>query len=364
MPIKVAIIGLPFTGKTTLHSAISGLPVNSLPEISAGSGIHFTTLNYDFDQRLINIAKIYQSKKVAPINIEITDYPGFDFSSNQGRERVKRLLGEVRQMDLLMVVLRDFEDPNIPAYKNRIDPVAEINELMEEFVLADMEQLTRRIEKLESAIKKPTPERDQQKKELELVKKCLDALENNHTIIDLSLSAGEEKLLRAFTLLTQIPIIVIINVGENKIRSLPEYNISIEGQIKDIIICSAKIESELNQLEEDDKLLFMQDAGINKLIRDILPERIIKSLNMDVFYTANEREAHAWLIESGTKAIESAGKIHSDIARGFIRAEVIHYDDLIALGSEKRARESGKLRSEGKDYIVKDGDVILFRFNV
>jgi len=259
-------------------------------------------------------------------------------------------------------VVRAFANESVPPYRNRIDPQADINELMEEFVFADMDQLTRRIEKLEISSKKPTPNKENDIKELDLLKRCLDALEQGKSIENVPANEQEKKMLKTFALLTQHPIVVIINIDENQLDG--NFDLHIGGMIKGSAVCAGKFEQELNQLEPQDREAFMSEAGLSEFSRDKIFKLFFSSLNMVTFYTAGENEARAWLIESNNSAVEAAGKIHTDIARGFIRAETVSYDDLVVCGSEKQAKQEGKLRAEGKEYIVKDGDIILFRFNV
>ncbi len=362
MAMRFAIIGLPFSGKTTIHSALSGIDMNELPEVSPGSGIHLSTVHYDNDERLREIARIYNSRKITPISFELMDFPGFDFSAPSGREQIRRHIADVRQCDLLILVVRAFENDSVPRYRNRIDPQADLDELLEEFVFADMDQITRRIEKLEVSVKKPTPNRENDMKELDLLRRCLAALEQGNPIENVPSSEQEKKMLKTFALLTQHPIVVIINIDENQLDR--EFDLQIPNIVKGFDVCVGKFEQELAQLDPDDRKMFMEEAGLKEFSRDRLFKMFFAGLNTITFYTAGENEARAWTLESNKSAVDAAGKIHTDIARGFIRAETISYDDIIACGSEKQAKQEGKLRAEGKNYIVKDGDIILFRFNV
>ncbi len=362
MAMRFAIIGLPFSGKTTIHSVLSGIDPNELPELAPGSGIHLSTVHYENDERLHRIAKIYNSQKITPISFELIDFPGFDFSSPAGREQIRRHVADVRQCDLLVLVVRAFESEAVPPYRNRINPQADINELMEEFIFADMDQLTRRIEKLEVSSKKPTPNKENDLKELDLLRRCLKALETGNPIEDVPANEQEKKMLKTFALLTQHPIVVIINIDESQIGK--KFDFKLPNIVKGTDVCAGRFEQELAQLEPEDRTVFMEEAGLKEFSKDRLFKLFFSGLNIVTFYTAGENEARAWLIESNRSAVEAAGKIHTDIARGFIRAETISYQDLIDAGSEKQAKQEGKLRAEGKDYIVKDGDIILFRFNV
>ncbi len=343
-------------------SAISGVGGDHLPETQPGSGMHLATLKYETDQRLWALHRMHNSRKVTPVTFEIMDFPGFDLTNQAGRDHMRRLVADVRQCDLLVIVLRAFEDASIPAYRNRVDPQADLDELTEEFVFADMEQVTRRIEKLEGEVKKPTPKREQDKKELDLLKRCLTALEQQKPVDQVPTNAEEQKLLKGFTLLTQHPLLVIINASEDQLAK--PFELKMGRMIKGSMVCAGKFEQELWQLPDEDRKTFMAEAGVKETIQDPFIRQALNGLGMILFYTSGEDDARAWLLEKGAKAVEAAGKIHSDIARGFIRAETVHFDDLMAAGSEKQARAVGKLRQEGKDYVVKDGDVIEFKFNV
>ncbi|MFA5865127.1 MAG: DUF933 domain-containing protein [Phycisphaerae bacterium] len=364
MGVRFAVIGPPYSGKTTMLSAISGVGGEHLHEVQPGSGMHLATLKYEHDPRLQALHKMHNSKKTTPAMFEIMDFPGFDLTDQTGREHVQRVVAEVRQCDLLIIVLRAFEDSSVPAYRDRIDPQADLDELTDEFVFADMEQITRRIQKLEVSSKKPTPtaNKELEKKEMEMLKRCLAALEQGKPVDQVPNGAEEMKMLKGFTLLTQHPLLVIINVSEDQLTR--KFDLKLGGMIKGSMVCAGKFEQELWQLSEEDRTTFMAEAGVTEPVQNRLIKMGLDGLNMILFYTSGEDDARAWLLEKGAKAVEAAGKIHSDISRGFIRAETVHYDDLMAIGSEKQARAAGKLRLEGKDYIVKDGDVIEFRFNV
>ncbi len=362
MAVRLAVIGPPFSGKTTLLSAVSGATGEHLHEIQPGSGMHLVTLKYEQDQRLLALHKMHSSRKLTPATFEMMDFPGFDLTSQPGRDHMRRVVAEVRQCDLLVIVLRAFADPSTPPYKNRIDPQADLDELTEEFVFADMEQVSRRIEKLEASVKKPSATKELDKKELDLLKRCLAALEQGKPVDQVPANPEEMKLIKGFTLLTQHPLLVIINVSEDQLNQ--KFELKLGRMIKGSMVCAGRFEQELWQLSGEERSAFMAEAGVKETIQDRLIKMGLDGLGMILFYTTGEDDSRAWLLEKGARAVEAAGKIHSDISRGFIRAETVHYTDLIACGSEKQARAAGKLRLEGKDYIVKDGDVIEFRFNI
>jgi len=362
MAYRFALIGFPFSGKTTTLQAACQLGPEHLLRAGNEYGEHVGTVKFTEDDRLLEIAEREKSRKLVYVNCELWDFPGFDLSTEAGRQRARRLVGEVRQCDLLVLVLRAFKDPSTPCYRDRIDPQADLEEMMEEFVFADMDQLTRRIEKLEGQIKKPTPRRDEDKKELELLKRCLAAMEAGESIDELVRTEDEQRMLRGFTLLTRRPCVVIINTDEDN------RDVTVDAgaypMVRSVMTCAAEYERQLEELDASDREAFLADAGIMELIGKRLIVSGFAAMDVIIHYTAGENEARAWEIPVNSKAVDVAGNIHSDIARGFIRAETVSYDDLMACGSIKEAKAAGKLRLEGKDYIVQDGDVILFRFNV
>jgi len=361
MSYRLALIGFPFSGKTTVLQAACGIGPDHLH--SAGDlDQHVGTLKFADDDKLDWLTELYDSKKSTPVSFELWDFPGFDLTSEQTRHQARRLLGEVRQCDLLVVVLRAFKNPSVPAYRDRVDPGSDLEELMEEFVFADMDQLARRIEKLETQVKRPTPTRDRDRKELDLLKRCLDALEAGKAVEGLVQNTEEDTLLRGFALLTQRPCVVIINTDEDKLSETDE--LKPYPAIKGKFVCAAEYERQLLELGEEERRPFLDEAGITEMLAGRLIKSSFEALGLITFYTASSPETRAWAIPRGLPAIEAASKVHSDMARGFIRAETISFDELQACGSYKQARADGKLRLEGKDYIVQDGDVILFRFNV
>lgn len=361
MPERLAIIGLPFSGKTTVLQAACGLVGGELPR-AGDLGEHVGTLRHMSDPRLNWLAEFEHSKKITATSMELWDFPGFDLTTEVSRQRIRKVLADVRQCELMVIVLRAFDNPAVPAYRDRIDPRADLEELTEEFVFADMDQLTRRVEKLEDQLKKPSPNHDQHKKELALLGRCLQALEAGEGLADIAENMEEKTMLKGFTLLTQRPCVVIINTDEDKLGR--DWDIGSYPAVKGVLTAAAEYEEQVHELDEEDRVTFLAEAGIETPLGDRLVVLALKALDMTTFYTAGEPEARAWLVTTGTKAVEAAGKIHTDIARGFIRAETISYEDLRACGSYKEARAQGKLRQEGKDYVFQDGDVTLFKFNV
>ncbi len=356
--MRVALIGPPQSGKSTLFSAVAAASGSSV-DVSRGDQPHLAVTKVP-DERLVWLSEKYQPKKTTPAELEFLDLPGFDMSSSVGRQRGKAHWSAMRQCDMLVFVVRAFEDASVPEYRERIDPSVDVCELLDEMLFADLEQVANRIEKLEAGVKKPTPKRDEQAKELDLMNRMREALENENPISDVVSTEAEDKLIRSFAFLTQKPVLVVINCGEDSVTEAgPE---ELAGQR--CIQMSARIEEEIAQLDAEERGEFLSDMGIDSPAGDRMIQACYESLKLVSFLTVGEDECRAWTIPAGTAAVVSADEIHSDIARGFIRAETVAYDDYKEGGDMKAAKANGKVRLEGKAYVVQDGDIINFRFNV
>ena len=356
--MRVALVGVAQSGKSSVLVAVAGAD-GSLPDMSRADQVHVAVAKVP-DQRLQWLADLYQPKKVIPAELEFIDLPGFDLSSEAGRNRAKTHWATMRQSDMLAFVVRAFEDPAVPAYRDRLDPSADVSELLDEMLFADLDQVTSRIKKLEAASRKPTADRKEHLKELDLMKRLSNALENDKSIAEAIADDAEAKLIRSFAFLSQKPSLGVLNCGEDALgESSPEQIASVR-----CIRLSAGIEAEIAQLDQSDRAEFLADLGLTSPARDRLLSACYESLNLVSFLTFVANECRAWTIPAGTEAVVAAGKIHTDMARGFIRAETVAFDDLRAAGDMKAAKAAGKVRLEGKSYIVQDGDVINFRFNV
>jgi len=248
----------------------------------------------------------------------------------------------------------------VAAYRGRVDPQADVQELLAELLFADLDQVIGRIAKLEASIKKPTAKRDEYLREMELMKRLEAALEAEKPISDAIGSEAEGKLVRSFAFLSQKPLLVVRNLSEDAVRGASEEAV---GGVECLPL-SAKIEEEIAELPPEERGVFLADLGASESARDRLIRACYRKLNLVSFLTTGEDEVRAWTIPAGADAVTAAGEIHSDIARGFIRAETVSYDDLRAAGDMKAAKAAGKIRLEGKTYVVRDGDIINFRFNV
>ena len=357
--MRVALIGPTQSGKSTLFAAIAEAG-GSHVDLSRPDQPHLAVVKVP-DDRLQWLGEHYQPQKVTPAELEFLDLPGMDLSDAAGRGRAQAHWPAMRQSDMLAFVVRDFDDPTVPPYRSRVDAAADLEELRTEMLFADLEQVTARVKKLEAAVRKPTSRRDEQQRELDLMRRLLETLEAERPISDAIGSEAEGKLIRSFAFLSQKPTLAVINCDEDRaaepgpdeLASLPSLQLS------------AEIEEELARLEPAERQEFLADLGLQRPARDRLIRACYERLNLVTFLTAGGKdEARAWSVPAGTDAVTAAGEIHSDMSRGFIRAETVAFEDLLAAGDMKTARAQGKVRLEGKSYVVRDGDVITFRFNV
>lgn len=356
--MKVALIGLLQSGKSTLLSAVSG---KAMPP-PGGFEIEEAIVPVP-DERLDWLFEFYKPKKAVHATIDCLDLPGFNFTDEHGRAAAHRIISHIRTVDLLVLVVRAFDNPAVAPYRNRIDPVKDLQELKTELLLADLELVATRIEKLEKQAHRPTKTLAGDKAELTLQKKLQEAIESEKPISSAIETEAEKVIIKSLGFLTLKPVIAAVNVGEERLGENVDLASAVEG-VSDVIEICAELEYELAQLDAKSRKEFMADLGLE----DSAVEKFVKScysaLGLISFLTHGGGEVKAWPVKKGTAALDAAGKVHSDIKRGFIRAETIHFDDLKELGSEKAVKAAGKARLEGKEYIVEDGDFINFRFNV
>ncbi len=352
--MKLGLIGLLQSGKSTLLSALSGKAVPPIGSVSIEQAVVSVP-----DERIEWLSKLYNPKKKAYATIECLDIPGFSFAEESSRAAARKLINQIRTVDMLVLVIRAFESSTVPAYNGKVDPQRDLLELKTEILLSDLELVANRVEKLEKEIKKPSKRQGQDKAELELMLKFQAALEEEKPMSTVVQSEEELELIRSFGFLTLKPMMAVINIGEKQIGQ----EIKLDTDMQTISL-SAEIECELSQLDADSRVEFMKDLGITESAALKFVESCYSTLGLISFLTSGPDECRAWTIKKGTNAVDAAGKIHSDIKRGFIRAETISYADIKALGDEKAVKAAGKARLEGKNYIVQDGDIINFRFNV
>ena len=356
--MNIALVGHPLSGKSTLFSALTSMPAESA-DYSQKSRVG--TVKVD-DQRVEWLAQLYKPRKIVHAGLDFTDLAGLSFATPADQAQSIRLIANIRQADMIVLVLRAFENPAVPAYRDRIDALADFEELRTEFILCDLEQVTNRIEKLKIQITKPTPDREHHKKELELMEKGVQALEAEEPISRIIRSPDDAKMISSFGFLTEKPLAVVLNVSEGQDSGSASLQ-AIPADVPQLTLC-ATLEQELSQLDEQERAEFMTEMGLEGLAAGRLVNCCYEKLGLVSFLTHGKDECRAWTVSTNTPAVEAAGKIHSDIQRGFIRAEVVAFEDFKAAGSFKQAKANGKVRLEPKQYPVQDGDVITIRFNV
>lgn len=366
MSLKAGIVGLPNVGKSTLFNAITKQNI-------LAANYPFATIEPNVgtvivpDARVDYLTSLYNPKRSIPTTFEFTDIAGLVKGASSGEGLGNKFLSHIREVDAIVEVVRCFLDPNITHVTGKVDPVSDIEIINIELVLADLEVVNNRIGKVE---KKAGSTKDKLlMAEVEVLNKCKNNLEANIPLRRISFSEDELKLLKNFNFLTIKPIIYVANVSEDDIAvGDNEYSLAVknyaEAEGSGVIVMCTKLEADLAGLEDDERKEFLESVGIKNSGLDKLIFASYNLLGLKTFFTVGTDEVRAWTFRSGMKAPECAGIIHSDFERGFIRAEVMSYDDLVEYGTELKVKEAGKLRIEGKDYVMQDGDICYFRFNV
>ena len=354
--MKVALIGALQSGKTTLFAAVTGKAPSS-----THVGQEQLAVVKVPNSRLDLLAEMYPKGRVVPATLDFVDFPGVSIATPHGQADFRRHAANMRMCDALVVVLRAFQSDAVPPYRDRIDPASDLAELRTELAFADLEVATGRVERLRKQITKPTPTQEYDRRELALLERCAEALENDRAISSELHNDDERAMVKSFAFLTQRPLVLVVNVDESEVGK-PASLACEDAEV--VVPLSAEIESEIAQLDMADRPEFLADLGIAEPALDTLVHACYRALGLISFLTIGDDEVRAWPVPAGTPALEAAGKIHTDIARGFIRAETVAFDDLAAAGDMKSAKTAGKVRQEGKTYVVQDGDVIEFRFNV
>ncbi|MEB1808233.1 MAG: redox-regulated ATPase YchF [Bacillaceae bacterium] len=365
MALTAGIVGLPNVGKSTLFNAITqaGAESANYPFCTIDPNVGMVEVP---DVRLNRLTELVQPKKTVPTTFEFTDIAGIVEGASKGEGLGNKFLSHIRQVDAICHVVRCFEDENITHVAGRVNPINDIEVINLELILADLESVDKRIDR----VGKMARQKDKEAMlEHEALVKLKEAFENEKPARSVELTEAEEKVVYGLHLLTMKPVLYVANVseedllgGDNEyVKTVKEFAANENSEV--IVVC-AKIESEIAELDGDEKAMFLEELGIEESGLDQLIRASYHLLGLRTYFTAGVQEVRAWTIKQGMKAPQAAGVIHSDFERGFIRAEVVAYNDLVEAGTMTLAKEKGKVRLEGKEYIVEDGDVIHFRFNV
>ncbi|MBN1479112.1 redox-regulated ATPase YchF [candidate division KSB1 bacterium] len=362
--MKIGIVGLAQSGKTTLFNALTGSQVDTTA-FSGKVEAHRAIVHVP-DDRLELLNDIFQPKKKVPAIVEYIDLGGLSTSEQKKSGFSDQFLGAIRLVDAILVVVRTFKNETIPHPANSLDSLRDFKNIEAEFVIADLSIVENRMDRLQRQMK--SKKLDADVRELVFLEKCQTFLEDEKPLRLLDMSDEEELIVRGYQFLTQKPLIVVVNIDEddiqNELEVLKPFQKVISGQNATMLCIAAQIEMEIQQLSENEANMFLQELGISESAMGRLIRASYDLLGLLSFFTVGSDEVRAWTIKRGIKAPQAAGAIHTDFERGFIRAEVVHYEDFISRKSLPRCKTDGVLRLEGKDYIVKDGDIINFRFAV
>ncbi|WP_338972680.1 redox-regulated ATPase YchF [Spiroplasma endosymbiont of Panorpa germanica] len=364
MSFKVGIVGLPNVGKSTLFNAITNSKVEAANYPFATIQPNFGTVAVP-DERLEKMAAIMSSKKLVPTTIEFVDIAGLIAGASKGEGLGNAFLANIRETDLICEVIRCFDDKSITHVEGNVDPIRDIEIINLELILADEATVKKRLERIEGKAKSSKDK--EMLAEVDLLTRLRECLADGKLLNTLDYNEDEAKILKSFQLLTCKKFIYVANVSESEVAEENDYvkkvrQFALENSAA-VVKISARIEEELSELDHQEKTIFLNDLGIPNSGLDDLIATAYKTLDLQTFFTVGPQEAHAWQFPKGATAPQAAGIIHTDFEKGFIKADVYNCEDLIALGSEQNVKNAGKVRLEGKAYVLNDGDVCFFKFN-
>jgi GTP-binding protein YchF len=361
MAMKVGLVGLPNSGKTTVFNLLTGQELPAEPFFTEEHAVHLGAVHVP-DERLDFLHTFYPRAKLRHAELMFVDVAGVPVGK-AGHGSKAQLLASVHDTDALVYVVGAFDDERVIRPFDTVDPARDVETLDLELMVADLEVIEKRIDRIHKELQAA---KDKHSPELDALVRCKEAVEAERPIRGLDLNPDETRLLSGFRFLSQKPAVVLLNMGDKAAGQPPPEAIvaACEARGLPVFAMSARIEEEIAELPADEQPAFLEDLGISESGLQKFVHAVYGALDMHAFFTANDHEVHAWTVPPGTTAVEAAGRVHTDMARGFIRAEVLAFDDLKAAGSPKAAKDAGHLRIEGKEYVVRDGDVIYFRFSV
>jgi len=359
--MECGIVGPPLSGKSTLFNILTGIEssVSDYGKRETRRGVAQLT-----DPRLDKLAIVWKSRKTTHAAVEYVDVPGISSEDKRSEPYPAQYLSELRKTDMLALVIRDFDNPVVPHPAGNIDPMRDLIDATLEFIVNDLDIVERRLNRLSKIHDKNSY------READLLERCRSELTNENHLRDLDFTTDESKILKTFSFLSLKPLLVVLNLDENKAHKAEVHISKLKEEIDSLkhrvgwVAIAAGIEAEIAQLDEEERSPFMEELGLVLPALDRVIHATFDLLGLITFLTAAEKEAHAWSIPAGSTALKAAGTIHNDMARGFIRAEVCNWKEIVEAGTEVQLKKEGKLRLEGKNYIVQDGDVLMIRFNV